>query len=353
MAPGVRVRVSSRGVRTSIGPRAARVHLGAGAPGFSTGVGPVSYYTSLGVGRRSTSGAVTRSVAASSRAEAAEQLVEVYSRIADLHKQEFPAVQRPLAPPPPAVLVEEIQKRHRKEAVKGISIFSFARRREARARAEHSALHEIAERHAQNAREQAEYQARIDQAWGALLANDPETVMGMLAAAFEDNDAAAAPLGVVDGEATLVVVVPAASQMPEKKPDVTPGGRPTIKALPKKEAADWHKFAVAGCILVTVKEAFAVAPALASVRIVATSVPERDAYGVRKPNVLVAARFERARLEGVQWQTVDSIRILNDTSSELRISQVGVTKALAPLSLDDEPALQSLVEAIDYDELDA
>jgi hypothetical protein len=30
IAPGVRVRASSRGVRTSIGPRVARVHVGAG-----------------------------------------------------------------------------------------------------------------------------------------------------------------------------------------------------------------------------------------------------------------------------------------------------------------------------------
>src|SRR3954454_19466708 len=55
IAPGVRVRASSRGVRTSIGPRAARLHVGAGRTGFSTGLGPVGYYTSLGgSGRRST-----------------------------------------------------------------------------------------------------------------------------------------------------------------------------------------------------------------------------------------------------------------------------------------------------------
>ncbi|MFI2651773.1 DUF4236 domain-containing protein [Micromonospora fulviviridis] len=30
LAPGVRIRASSRGIRTSLGPRAARVHFGAG-----------------------------------------------------------------------------------------------------------------------------------------------------------------------------------------------------------------------------------------------------------------------------------------------------------------------------------
>lgn len=81
MAPGVRIRISSREVRTSIGRRAARIHVGAGSTGFSTGVGPVSYDTSLRGGRSSTggsSGAVVRSVAASTLQEQIEQLLDVY-----------------------------------------------------------------------------------------------------------------------------------------------------------------------------------------------------------------------------------------------------------------------------------
>src|SRR5690349_4095340 len=75
LAPGVRVRASSRGVRTSLGPRIARVHVGGGRTGFSTGVGPASYYTS-GTRRRSSSGnrrrtgtaAANRQLAAATRA---------------------------------------------------------------------------------------------------------------------------------------------------------------------------------------------------------------------------------------------------------------------------------------------
>jgi hypothetical protein len=52
VAPGVRIRASSRGIRTSVGPRAARVHFGSGRTAFSSGAGPVSFYTSLGGGRR-------------------------------------------------------------------------------------------------------------------------------------------------------------------------------------------------------------------------------------------------------------------------------------------------------------
>ncbi|MEV6371484.1 DUF4236 domain-containing protein [Micromonospora musae] len=48
LAPGVRIRASSRGIRTSVGPRVARVHVGAGRTGVSIGIGPVGFYPSLG-----------------------------------------------------------------------------------------------------------------------------------------------------------------------------------------------------------------------------------------------------------------------------------------------------------------
>jgi hypothetical protein len=353
MAPGVRVRVSTRGVRTSIGPRAARVHVGGGATGFSSGVGPVTYSTSLGVGRRSSSGSVTRSVATSSRAEAAAQLVDVYQRIAGLHRENFRTVQRLVEPPAVPVYEADVLKRQQKEKLKGISFFARSRRRAALAQAAVDAQQEVELRRRENTRQQLDRQRQHDEEWARLTGNDPETVIGALATAFEDNDAAAGPLGVTGDEATLVVIVPTLEAMPQKKPDVTPTGRPTIKAVPKKEAAAWHATAVAGCILVTVKEAFAVAPGLQSVRIVAATTPEPDAYGNRHPDVLIAARIERERLNGVQWGSAESVRILNDVTSELQLKQVGAAKTLTPLPLEDEPELRALLNAIDYEELGA
>src|SRR3954470_404569 len=80
LAPGVRIRASSRGVRTSIGPRAARIHVGGGRAGFSTGAGPVSYYTPLSGSRRSTGGRSTsagasqRALAQAAKAQQAHEL---------------------------------------------------------------------------------------------------------------------------------------------------------------------------------------------------------------------------------------------------------------------------------------
>jgi hypothetical protein len=113
VAPGVRIRASSRGVRTSIGPRIARVHVGGGRTGISTGAGPVSFYTSLSGGSRrrsSGSGARSRTVAASQRAvaqaakqQAAEQLQAALHEILNLHRQGFATSTAPQAPPPPPI----------------------------------------------------------------------------------------------------------------------------------------------------------------------------------------------------------------------------------------------------------
>src|SRR3954470_10325030 len=96
IAPGVRVRASSRGVRTSIGPRAARLHVGAGRTGVSTGVGPVGYYTSLGgrPSRRRPSAAsyqrqLTASPAAAAKAEEAHRLAGVFQQLLAVHRQAF------------------------------------------------------------------------------------------------------------------------------------------------------------------------------------------------------------------------------------------------------------------------
>src|SRR3954471_149942 len=111
VAPGVRIRASSRGVRTSIGPRIARVHVGGGRTGISTGAGPVSFYSSLSGGSRrrsSSSGAGQRTVAPSQRAvaqaakqAAAQQLQAALQEILNLHRQDFETSTPPQAPPPP------------------------------------------------------------------------------------------------------------------------------------------------------------------------------------------------------------------------------------------------------------
>jgi hypothetical protein len=361
LAPGVRVRASSRGIRTSVGPRAARIHVGGGRTGFSTGVGPVGYYTSVGGSRqrpRTTTGSLNRQLAAVARQQAAqekaalaEQLADALAAITRIHHEEFPPATRPLAPPAPVADEAEIRGRHRREAKKATSIFARSARRAALVAAEDAASVEIAATTESARVEQQRYQVELDNWWDALERCDPNAVLGTLVAAFEDNEAAATAVGVEGTEVSLVVLVPSESAVPDRKPTTTQAGNLSLKKLTKTETADFYKMLVTGHMLVTLREAFAVVPRLTAARIVAIRTSDPDAYGQRTAEVLMAGRCMRAALDGVRWKDADSARIFNDCLSERVVVQKGTTGALQPVPLEKEPGLQALLETVDLDDL--
>jgi hypothetical protein len=361
LAPGVRVRASSRGVRTSLGPREARVHVGGGRTGFSTGAGPFTYYTSGGTRRRTSPGSRTgtatanRQLAAATRAaekhDQARALNEALQAILNLHRAEFPPAVPPTAPPPPPIDLDALRAEHVKAAKAATSVFSRAARKAAVEEAERRALAEAAATAEHYERQRRAWQAALDQEWAELNANDPDTVLATLAGVFEDNEAAAAAVGIDGAEVTLIVVVPGVGAIPERKPTITDAGNLSLKKLTKRETADMYKLLVCGHVLVTVKEAFAVAPALASARVVAMRAAAPDAYGKVKPEVILAARFERSRLVGIQWAQADATQVVNDASTERILIQKGASQELTPVDLTHEPQLAAVVTAMDFGDL--
>ena len=114
VAPGVRIRASSRGISAGVGPRAARVHVGTRGVGVSSGVGPVSGYTHIAGGgaagtrkRSSYGGGPTKaSIAAREReAKAAareadiERVAALERALVSVHSASFPEAQRTILPP--------------------------------------------------------------------------------------------------------------------------------------------------------------------------------------------------------------------------------------------------------------
>lgn len=353
---GVRIRVSSRGVRASVGPRAARLHVGGGRPGVSTGVGPPTDDAPLGGGRSRragsrSAGATQRQLAQARKAEQAQQIAAALQHILDLHRQTFPPAQPPVAPPPEPVDEQAIRERHESAALRGISIFRRARRREAKRRAAASAAVEIRAEEERRERERAMAQEQLDSAWQRLLANDPPTVLAALDAAFEDNEARATALDVDGDEVELVVLSPTPDVLPERLPATTPAGNLTLKKITKTQAADLYKTLVAGHVIATAREAFAVAPSLRSARVVAIRVPGLDADGRPRIEVLLAARFERAAFDGIQWDRAEAPQVVVDAASELVVNVKGRAKELHPIDLAREADLARLVQRIDAEEL--
>ncbi len=361
IAPGVRVRASSRGIRTSLGPRAARLHVGGGRTGFSTGAGPVSYYTSLGgsgqrrTGTRRTSAGsyqrqLTVSPAAAAKAEEAQRLAKLFQALLNIHQETFELAQPPVAPLPPAPDAEAIRAHHRKAAVAGIGMFKRRERAAAHEQADRAAEAELQARWAEAQQMHAQYQAELDAWWAALIRNEPETVIGTLAEAFEDNEAAAAPLGVDGDDLSVVVLAPSESIVPERMPGTTASGNLTLRKLPKGDRAALYTQAVMGHVLVTIKEALAIAPGIQQVRLIALRHAGTDAYGGPKLECVLAGTWTRRALQGVTWATADAATVAEDTAAELLIKLRG-GKEMQPLSLDAQPEIQQLLKVVDVEDL--
>lgn len=358
VAPGVRIRATSRGLRASVGPRVARVYFGAGGTGFSTGAGPVSLYKAAGGGRRRRgSGASSRtSIAAYERqlrqaqkAQQANDLTTAFDAIDNLHRQDFAPATAPVAPAPPPVDEAAIRRWHEQQALRGLNVLQRSARAAARKQAAQAAERDTHAAVTHGVQEQQQLQSHLNEQWHQLLANDPSVVFATLTEAFEDNDAPAAVAGVEDGEASVLVMAPGIEAVPERMPKLTPAGNLSLAKLTKSERNSYYLRLVCGHVLVTVREALAVAPGLQAVRVVVVRQAPADAYGDRKAECLLAGLFTRQRLQGVQWQSADAIRIVQDVSAELRIRQ-SAAHALLPLDLAKEPSLAALLQDIGLNE---
>lgn len=358
VAPGVRVRASSRGIRTSMGPRAARIHMGGGRAGFSTGAGPVGYYTSLSTGSRGSSasrrpspGESQRALAQADKLEQAEELQHALLGLLNLHRHEFAQAMPPRAPEPPQVDTAAVLKDHEKVALQGLSVFKRDARKQARAAATASAQRETAQLEAQRREQWTQHQQQLDQWWKALVGNDPEVVLSTLTAAFEDNEAPAAAVGIDGADVALVTLVPTIDTLPDRKPATTPAGNLTLKRLTKKERGTLHNAVVASHVLLTARETFAVAPSLSFARIIALQHTGNDAFGRPRIDVLLATRFDREGLSRVLWNEADAIDIVQDASTELLANIRKATSELQPLALTNEPELTALLAQVEVDEL--
>jgi hypothetical protein len=111
-------------------------------------------------------------------------------------------------------------------------------------------------------------QSRSDAWWHSLLAGEPTVLHPVLTAAFADN---AAPVSVLDARgdtAVLAVLLPGTDVLPDKKPHVTPTGKPSVRKWTKSELNEAYADLLGAHALATIREAWAVAPRLAAIRII-------------------------------------------------------------------------------------
>ena len=280
------------------------------------------------------------------KAQQAQALASAIQGIRTLHHQEFPPVQRRSFRTHPARTTPPYCSRRMNDALARVSIFRRSTRKAAKAAAVLATRMECSELEAASQAQYVAVQQEIDKLWQRLITNDPDVVLAVLSHEFQYSSAHAAPLGVWDAEAQLALLAPDLAALPERHPTTTAAGNLSLKKFTKGEMADLYKQLLAGLVLATAKEAFAVAPGVTDIRIVVLRNTPADAYGKIRPEAILAARIARAALNGVQWTKADALTILNEISSELVTRIAGPSKAFAPLDLKTEPEIARLIRGI-------
>ena len=351
VAPGVRISASSRGLRAGIGPRAARVLVGSGRTTFSSGDGHFAYTASGPSRRMPAAGSRTPLADLERQARMAERSQEIAhvrhieQALTSLHLDPFSPAVRNIVPVPEPLDVLSVTRELQAGSASTIPWWRFRDRKTARRAAAERATAVTAERNAANAAWHAGAQAEADAHWSGLLANQPKIVMATLEIAFEDNESPAAAIDCVGACVTTLIMFPSTDIVPTGKPAVTPGGKQTLHPRTQSERNRLYLAALGSTVLATAKEALAVAPALNEISVVVVRKDREAPTPGDYLTVIYAGRFLRDRMESLDWQRIDvTVELL--IAPDALLNRRGPAKEIAPLDLDDQPGLRTLLQQL-------
>lgn len=360
VAPGVRLRASTRGVRASVGPRAARVPVGSGRTRIATGVGPVTASSGMGRGRsapvrstptRVTEGQMQAQARAADRAAQVRAIADIEAELTALHLEQFPTPTRRVVPVPSSPSPQAVAKELYRDAVAHVPFWKFVARKAARAQAEHAAGREAGRRHSGVLVAVQLEQFEVDQRWAALSEHDPVTVIEAVDAAFADNASDSvcvdADTEVIAGEpvnyVTAIVQHGDVTLVPEQRPDITPGGKPTLRKRTKTDRNALYARAIASTVLATAKEALASAPSATEARVLVV----RRSNGLGGLEPVFAGRFTRTLLRSVEWARHPDPLLIALEGEDVIFRTKGITQEVIALAVEPGTAAAQLIDALD------
>jgi hypothetical protein len=146
-------------------------------------------------------------------------------------------------------------------------------------------------------------QAEVDEWWTALHRGDPKVLKSALEAAYADNPARVVVVQASATQALLCIVAPWPDVLPEKKSHVTPTGRDSERAWTKTEFNQTYASILGGNLLGTIRETWATAPTLSTLRIFCIRGFPDDALS----EVLFDVEVSKSQLDWGNDATGDSI----------------------------------------------
>ena len=176
-------------------------------------------------------------------------------------------------------------------------------------------------------------------------------MIAQLELAFEDNQSPAACMDVGQDPAryaTVLLMLGPPQMIPEQRPDVTPGGRPTLKKRSKTDCNALYAAALGSTVLATVKEGFAVAPSVEEIRVLVVSKNPQALTLQTYLSAIYAARFHREPLQRWHWPLIDPVDALL-TAPDAMLRRKGATQEIIPLDLSADPDLTDLINRLRAD----
>lgn len=351
VAKGVRLRASSRGLGLSMGRGGAYATIGGGRRGVGVSVpvaGSLRYYTTVGGSsgsRRPSLAQYERQMRQAQQLEELQALAAQLEAMLSIHKQVFPPAQPPVAPAAEPVDYLAMERKHRRQQRRGIPFYRFSERRAAKRKARELAGEEARREEETREATRTRAQAELDEWWHKLLANERDVVLAVLEAAFADNQAPAVPINCEDGRATILMLMEGEDAVPERRPHVTPTGRPSSKKLTQTEKSELYQAWISSNLLATVGEALAVAPGLKAATVVVLRRSGPNPFGEEQVDAIYCGTFSRERFRRLNFGSPNALDAIFH-AEDVRMNAKGRTKRLMPLDLSEDPELSQLTSDV-------
>jgi hypothetical protein len=290
--------------------------------------GPIAPYQPVRAADAGLSAPGSRRITNKRAAHAAAR--EVLAQLERLHRVEFPAAERLVAPEPETPESSTFLVEAKKAALRGVSRLDRAARRSAKQEARGQAEAWAADELTLATLERNTEQHSLDAHWIALLGNNPAVVADAVAQAYTETEAPAQLVSIVDGVGFVRLLGPSEFDVPVFKPVQTRAGGASVATLSRSERAQWHRVLVAAQVLLAAKQTLAVAPGLAMVRILVMrpGVPEEP---------LLAVTIDRSRLALADF-SLRAGQVLDAVGVDVVVKTRGGTGELQPIRIAADSA---------------
>ena len=349
MAAGLRIGPSRRALRTAIGAKPTSV-LGSARPGS----GPFSYWAGIDTQEHHGQGqiadrpvdlaALGAQIRAAGRPAEIAEAAATETAIVSAHLVAYPVLAAAMVVAPDAVDSKAVTRELRSQALFRVG----GRRGGARRGAGHDATSrtpgEVAQR---QAHAEGEYQATRDEAatrYEALMANEPEDVLGALEAAFERSGSPAAAVDCEGDAASVVLRVPQLSAVPSSKPVIPRKGRASLQARSAAERHGLYLRALASGVVAVVRQTLATGPGLGQVRVLAVR-PTGAGLGNPPLEAVYAGSFDARAVARTVWADVDPVEEIASVPGRL-LRLTHDDQVVTALDLDAELEVAAVVNAL-------